>query len=66
VESHLLEVAPELYQRLELNGMDSHDAGGCNVDFAVVDEEAIGRRNTETVQAVLIDRRVWLDQPYFR
>jgi len=40
--------------------MDSHGAGGCNVDFAVVDEEAIGRGNIETAHAVLIDRRVWL------
>ena len=66
MESHLLKVAPELSHRLEPNGMDSHGAGGCNVDFAVVDEEAIGRGNIETAHAVLIDRRVWLDQPYFR
>ena len=63
-KAQLLEIVPELLQRLELNGAHSHRARALNVGFLVIHEKRLGRSRSDSAQAVLVDGRIGLDEFY--
>src|SRR5882724_10535439 len=61
-QPQLAQIAPQLLRRLKMQTRDAHRLGAPDIGRGIVDEHAVRGRQAETLQQMMVDARIRLDQ----